>query len=602
MKRLLLLAVLISFCAFGQTPPSGMEGSEFRTWLKQNFYDGQHQTLGYSTARQYMYNDIDNENNSIECVYGGYDQPWTAGGTGTNPMPINCEHTIPQSFFGKSEPMRSDIHHLFPTYSNWNSRRSNYPFAEINDSQTTHWMIETSESSSIPSSNIDAYSEYASQQFEPPEAHKGNVARAVFYFYTMYPSYDMSRVGDINLFYQWHLQDPVDADEIARNEGIFQYQGNRNPFVTNPEYVARAWGFDWSGGGDNGGGDNGGGTGGSTLANGTTVNYSVATNAQSTYTIDLPSGVTSLTVEITGSGDADLYVKRTAINWPGDRGSHDTSEFKAPYASGSNESVTFTNPASGTWNVLIDGYSAASGTITATWQTSGGGGSGTPALQNGVATNFSVAQDATLSYVINVPANVTSMTVTMSGSGGADLYVKRAAINWPGDRGQHDEPEFKAPFLSGTNETVTFTNPAEDTWNVLIFGYRAGSGTITASWQTGGSNTWQYDYSWTRSTPHNYSNNQTYSYTYTQSGASQVGVHFDRLDTEANYDFVRIYDGAGNLMFEESGNRINGGTGSAFGGNDGWAIVAGDTIRVELVTDYSVTDYGFDIDAAAWFP
>lgn len=597
MKRLLLLAVLFSVCAFGQTPPSGIEGSTFRSWLKQNFYDGQHQALGYSTARMYMYNYIDNENNSIECVYGGYDQPWTYGGSGTNPMPINCEHTIPQSFFGKSEPMRSDIHHLFPTYSNWNSRRSNYPFADINDSQTALWMIETSDQSSIPSSNIDAYSEYASQQFEPPEAHKGNVARAVFYFYTMYSSYDMSQVGDINMFYQWHLADPVDAEESERNDEIFQYQGNRNPFVTNPEWVARAWGFDWS---DTGGGNGGGSA--TDLANGQSVSYNVATGAQADYTIDLPSGVTSLTVAISGNGDADLYVKNSAINWPSEQGAHDSATFKAPYASGSSETVTFTNPAAGTWFVLLDGYSASTGNITATWQTSGGGGGGVTTLANGVAVNFSIAQDETVPYLIEVPANVSSMTVTMAGSGGADLYVKRAPISWPADRGQHDEAEFKSPFQSGSNETVTFTNPGQDTWHVLIFGYRAAAGIVTATWQTGSGATWQYDYNFGASSPHNYGNNQTYTFNFSQPGASQVGVHFERLDTEANYDFVRIYDASGSLMYEVSGNLISGGTGNAFGSTDGWAIVAGDSIRVELVTDYSVTDYGVDIDASAWFP
>lgn len=601
MKRLLLLAVLFSFCVFGQTPPTGMEGTPFRDWLKQNFYDGQHQTLGYSTARMYMYNYIDNENNSIECVYGGLDVSWQYGGTGTNPQPINCEHTIPQSFFSKAEPMKSDIHHLFPTFGTFNSRRSNYPFAEIPDNQTTVWMIEDdSLSNGIPSSNIDAYSEYYNSQFEPPEGHKGNVARAVFYFYTMYPSYDMSRVGNIDMFYQWHLADPVDAEEMERNDEIFQYQGNRNPFVSNPEYVARAWGYDWD---DNGGGNNGGGSGSAVaLANGQAANYSVATGAQSDFTIALPSNVTSLTVAISGNGDADLYVKSSPLNWPGDQGSHDTADFKAPYSSGSNESVTFSNPASGTWYVLVDGYSASTGTITATWETDGGGSGSIQYLNNGVAVNFNVAQDETIPYLIEVPANVTSMTVSMAGSGGADLYVKRTSINWPGDRGAHDEAEFKAPFLSGSNETVTFSNPAQDTWHVLIFGYRAGSGTITATWQTGSSATWQYDYNVAYSTPHNYSNNKTYTFTYSQPGASQVGVHFDRLDTEANYDFVRVYDASGNLMFEESGNRISNGTGTAFGETDGWAIVAGDSIRVELVTDYSVTDYGFDVDAGAWFP
>ncbi|PIY10819.1 MAG: hypothetical protein COZ18_05320 [Flexibacter sp. CG_4_10_14_3_um_filter_32_15] len=263
--RFQFFAVLLIFIGFtfsvnAQTaPPSNLSGSALRTWYKQNYHDGKHNTLGYSTARKYMYNYIDNKNNTITGVYSGFVQPWTYGGTGTNPAPINCEHTVPQSFFGKADPMVSDIHHLFPTYGSWNSTRSNYPFAEINDSQTEKWMVNSSQQTSIPSSNIDAYSEYASQTFEPREDQKGNTARAIFYFYTMYPTQagSMSQVGDINVLYQWHLQDPVDADEIDRNNKIEQYQGDRNPYIDYPQTVAIAWNL-------SGGTGTGGGTGGGT--------------------------------------------------------------------------------------------------------------------------------------------------------------------------------------------------------------------------------------------------------------------------------------------------------------------------------------------------
>ncbi|WP_338763619.1 GEVED domain-containing protein [Bernardetia sp. ABR2-2B] len=253
---LLLIFLCFTFSVNAQTaPPSNLSGSALRTWYKQNYHDGKHNTLGYSTARRYMYNYIDNKNNSITGVYSGFVQPWTYGGTGTNPAPINCEHTVPQSFFGKADPMVSDIHHLFPTYGSWNSTRSNYPFAEITDSQTEKWMLNSSQQTSVPSSNIDAYSEYASQTFEPREDQKGNTARAIFYFYTMYPTQagSMSQVGDINVLYQWHLQDPVDAAEIDRNNKIEQYQGDRNPYIDYPSTVATAWNLS---GGDTGGGTN----------------------------------------------------------------------------------------------------------------------------------------------------------------------------------------------------------------------------------------------------------------------------------------------------------------------------------------------------------
>jgi endonuclease I len=254
MKNLLLkkrvsfltaLFLFISLFAFSQTPPEDLNGEDLKSWLRTNYYDGKHQTLGYTTARVYLYNYIDNENGVITCVYSGYQVNSAYGGTTTYPAPINCEHTIPQSLFNEANPMVSDIHHLYPTYENWNSTRSNHPFDEISDSQTEKWMYLNQSQTTIPSSNIDLYSEYASSEFEPREDHKGNVARSIFYFYTMYPTQagDMSLVGDINVFYQWHLDDPVDAPEIERNGEIETYQGDRNPYVDHPELVARAWGL-----------------------------------------------------------------------------------------------------------------------------------------------------------------------------------------------------------------------------------------------------------------------------------------------------------------------------------------------------------------------
>ncbi len=245
-KRVSILAVLflmLSQLAFSQVPPEDLSGENLKSWLRTNYYDGKHQTLGYSTARVYLYNYIDNENNVITCVYSGYEVNSTYGGTTTYPAPINCEHTIPQSFFNEADPMVSDIHHLFPTYENWNSTRSNYPLTEIDDNTTSKWMYLNQSQTTIPTSNIDLYSESASSVFEPREDHKGNAARAIFYFYTMYPTQagDMTQVGDIDIFYQWHLDDPVDADEIERNGEVETYQGNRNPFIDYPELVARAW-------------------------------------------------------------------------------------------------------------------------------------------------------------------------------------------------------------------------------------------------------------------------------------------------------------------------------------------------------------------------
>jgi endonuclease I len=233
-------------------PPSNLTGSSLRTWLKSNWYDGKCSTLDYGDARSQMYGYIFEKDDKIQCVYTGY--KYKSSYNTKDVGDINCEHTVPQSYFGKKDPMKSDIHHLFPTHNRVNSSRSNYPFKEINDSYTDKWFIYDGKyitQSNIPSSNIDAYSELetdGTNSFEPREDHKGDVARAIFYFYTMYPTQagDISRVANINTLYEWHKQDPVTAWDIERNKRIKKKQGNSNPYIEYPELVARAWGFQGS--------------------------------------------------------------------------------------------------------------------------------------------------------------------------------------------------------------------------------------------------------------------------------------------------------------------------------------------------------------------
>jgi len=240
--------------------------------------------------------------------------------------------------------------------------------------------------------------------------------------------------------------------------------------------------------------------------------------------------------------------------------------------------------------------------LTAAIAGAGGGGGGTPPpaqLANGTTYNYAVATGAIAQYQIVIPTNATNLTVTITGSGDADLYVKRTAINWPAEQGAHNEAEFKAPYIGGSAESVNFPTPAAATWNVLVHGYAAASGTIQATWSVNsGGATWN-TVSWIRETPHNYLNRRTYTHTYSYPGATQVGLHFSRLDTELNYDFVRIKNGTGTVLHTISGNPINNGVGSAFGRTDGWVYISGNTITVELITDASVRDWGYRVDLAA---
>ena len=201
--------------------------------------------LDFGMARDTMFAIIYNFNDSLMGVYSGHtiyldpteDPTQAAFMDGAN-NGINTEHTYPRSKGADNGNAESDMHHLFPTRSPVNSARGSFPFAEINDSSTDTWFRNNSSQSNIPPSNIiDEFSESRNGSFEPREEHKGNVARAVFYFYTMYRN--QANNADPSFFniqratlLQWHQDDPVDQLEFDRTFQIATYQSNKpNPFI-----------------------------------------------------------------------------------------------------------------------------------------------------------------------------------------------------------------------------------------------------------------------------------------------------------------------------------------------------------------------------------
>ena len=237
--KLLLLSLLST--AYSQLC-ADVKGIPFRDCIRKSYYDGKRKDLGYDGARDVLYNNVPKAQakSSLSCVYSGFQKK--VSGKTENPMPINCEHTVPQSFFNKEGALRSDIHHLFPTHEKANSQRSHYPFAEIPDTQKSRWYGDGQIGIPTPK-NPKTYAQGTNDQFEPPSAHKGNAARAIMYFYSVHRA-AMDRHGkpvetiiNPDLLKKWHEEDPVDDDEIKRNAVIMATQGNENPFITYPELV-----------------------------------------------------------------------------------------------------------------------------------------------------------------------------------------------------------------------------------------------------------------------------------------------------------------------------------------------------------------------------
>ncbi|MBT3663998.1 hypothetical protein HN537_00025, partial [bacterium] len=250
MKNYLISVLIFSSLSFSQEIIGGVgsAGQPLLDYVILNYKSSS--TLGYNNARDVMYSIIDLEDdNSLKGIYTNYTifiDPTQDPRPQTNAFNMNCEHSWPQSMGAGSEPQKSDLHHLYPARGNVNSSRGNKPFADIDDNDTDKWWRLDYYETSIPNEFIDEFSEVDNGNgvFEPREDVKGNIARSMFYFYTMY-----NDVADTNFFniqketlYDWHRQDPVDANELNRTMAIAGYQENKpNPYVVDSTLVRRIW-------------------------------------------------------------------------------------------------------------------------------------------------------------------------------------------------------------------------------------------------------------------------------------------------------------------------------------------------------------------------
>ena len=159
----------------------------------------------------------------------------------------NREHVWAKSRgdFGTSRPMGTDVHNLRASNINVNSTRSNYSFDDCTSSNCNQIYGNSYSSSALV--------------FEPRDEDKGDVARIIFYMVVRYEgdsgeedlemtesipsvSNKSPRHGVRSTLLEWHEFDPVDDFERNRNDVIYSYQGNRNPFIDHPELVDFLWG------------------------------------------------------------------------------------------------------------------------------------------------------------------------------------------------------------------------------------------------------------------------------------------------------------------------------------------------------------------------
>ena len=184
-----------------------------------------------------------------------------------------------------------------------------------------------------------------------------------------------------------------------------------------------------------------------------------AAGNQTIYTMNVPAGASGLRFTMSGgSGDADMYVRFGAAPT--------TSTYDCrPYLNGNNETCNIATAQTGTYYVMVRGYSAYSGvSLLGDYNTGGGGGGGF------TETNLSGAASSWKDFQIVVPAGMSKLEVKMSGgTGDADLYLRRGS-----------NPTTSAydcrPYLNGNTETCTVNAPTAATYYIRIRGYSAYSG------------------------------------------------------------------------------------------------------------------------------
>ena len=192
----------------------------------------------------------------------------------------NREHVWPRSLgfnTGNSAQndqlaAHNDLHMLHLSAADWNSQRGNKPFANCTSGCTA---LATDPNNGVGGSGPRGNSNWVKSpdgnagSFEVWDAQKGDMARALFYMAIRYEGIAAEDAHDGNLpdleltdnrsdivitsntaaraymglltdLLQWHLQDPPDALERRRNDAVFGFQNNRNPFVDHPEWATLA--------------------------------------------------------------------------------------------------------------------------------------------------------------------------------------------------------------------------------------------------------------------------------------------------------------------------------------------------------------------------
>ena len=228
---------------------NGQSGSELKSAL--NSIIDNHNSISYTPgvwdAHKDLYEDPNNADNII-LFYSQASIDKSNQDSGGSPNTyFNREHLWPRSYgIGTSGSDNTDLHHLVPVYKGVNSSRSNKYFDNSDPSQLDY---------ENPANDLSPSCTANSDTFEPGDAQKGHVARAILYMTTRYdylelvntppsapPSTSDSRMAQLRTLLDWNRKALPAVKEKNNNQKIYElYQNNRNPFIDYPEFADAIW-------------------------------------------------------------------------------------------------------------------------------------------------------------------------------------------------------------------------------------------------------------------------------------------------------------------------------------------------------------------------
>lgn len=165
--------------------------------------------------------------------------------SGINTGKWNREHIYPQSRGGFTDGTSSDA-----------DGQTIYLPTNANDLMNGHADAHHIRAEDGPENSIRSNSDFGLTGYNGPTGNKsswkGDVARSLFYMAIRYNALSLvngdiadttvGQLGDLNSLLTWNTLDPSDDFEMNRNNYIYTWQINRNPFIDYPDLANYIWG------------------------------------------------------------------------------------------------------------------------------------------------------------------------------------------------------------------------------------------------------------------------------------------------------------------------------------------------------------------------